>query len=55
MEVNYLKSDSIQTVQPTKFKFATNDVVCFVMHYADFGECMSNSISTGAEGIILIH
>ena len=38
MEVNYLKYDSIQTVQPIELNFATSDAGYFVMDCADLGE-----------------
>ena len=52
MELNFLKCDRIQTMQPIELNYATYDAGCFVIHYADFGENRSNGISTGAEGII---
>ena len=55
MEMNYLKCDRIQTVQPIDFKFITYDSGYFVMRYADFGEHRSKGISTGEKEIILIH
>ena len=55
MEMNYLKSDSIQTVQPIVLKFSTYDLGNFVINSADFGEYRSSGISTIAIEIIPIH
>ena len=38
MELNFLKCDSIQTVQTIELKLAAYDVGHIVMHCADFGE-----------------
>ena len=46
MDLNYLKCDSIKTVQPIQLKFAMNNVGHFVMHCVDFGEYRYNGIST---------
>ena len=55
MELNFLKCDSIKTVQPIEIKFGTYDVGYFVMHCVDFEEYILNGMSTGTKGIILIH
>ena len=38
MELNFLKWDIIQTVQPNEPKCATYDIGYFVMQYVYFGE-----------------
>ena len=55
MELNYLKCESIETVQPIELEFAKNNVGYLLIHCIYFGEHRSNGISTGAKGIILIY
>ena len=53
MEMNYLKCDSIETVQPIELKFSKSNVGYLLIYCINFGEHRSNGISTGAKGIIL--
>ena len=52
MQLNYLKSDSIQTMLRIELSFAKNNIEYFIMYFVDFRECISSGYSIEANDII---